>query len=149
MNEPFATHEVLNQSPPFEDVNLFTTDRALTEAVNREGGGAAVKRLTAFGAVCGSAAAFERGRLANDNPPRLKPFDSKGRRLDVVEFHPAYHELHGDQRRRGPALLGLGPSGSVGGGAGRQAGARAPTSRARPAATWRSRWRPGISARSP
>jgi putative acyl-CoA dehydrogenase len=93
MNEPFTTHEVLNQSPPFEDVNLFTTDRALTEAVNREGGGAAVKRLTAFGGVCGSAAAFERGRLANDNPPRLKPFDSKGRRLDVVEFHPAYHEL--------------------------------------------------------
>jgi putative acyl-CoA dehydrogenase len=93
MNEPFTTHEVLNQSPPFEDVNLFTSDRALTEAVNREGGGAAVKRLTAFGGVCGSAAAFERGRLANDNPPRLKPFDSKGRRLDVVEFHPAYHEL--------------------------------------------------------
>ena len=27
MNRPFATHEVFNQSPPFEDVNLFTTDR--------------------------------------------------------------------------------------------------------------------------
>jgi putative acyl-CoA dehydrogenase len=92
MSEPFTTHEVLNQSPPFEDVNLFTTDRALTEAVNREGGGAAVKRLTAFGAVCGSAAAFERGRLANEHTPRLKPFDSKGRRLDTIEFHPAYHE---------------------------------------------------------
>jgi putative acyl-CoA dehydrogenase len=91
MNQ-FATHEVLNQSPPFEDVNLFTTDRALMEAVNREGGGAAVQRLTAFGEVCGSAAAFERGRLANEYPPRLRPFDAKGRRLDVVEFHPAYHE---------------------------------------------------------
>ena len=91
MNE-LATHEVLNQSPPFEDVNLFTSDRALTEAVNREGGGSAVRRLTAFGEVCGSAAAFERGRLANENPPRLKAFDSKGHRLDVVEYHPAYHE---------------------------------------------------------
>jgi len=89
---PFATHEVLNQSPPFENVNLFTTDRALVEAVSREGGGFAAKRLAAFGEVCGNAAAFERGRLANENPPRLKPFDSKGRRLDVVEFHPAYHE---------------------------------------------------------
>ena len=39
MNDPFTTHEVFNQSPPFEDVNLFTTDRALVEAVNREGGG--------------------------------------------------------------------------------------------------------------
>jgi putative acyl-CoA dehydrogenase len=92
MNSPLATHEVLNQSPPFEDVNLFTTDRALMEAVNREGGGFAADELAAFGEVCGSAAAFERGRLANENPPRLRPFDSKGRRLDVVEFHPAYHE---------------------------------------------------------
>ena len=92
MENPFVTHEVLNQSPPFEDVNLFTTDLALTEAVSREGGGGAVKRLAAFGEVCGSASAFERGRLANDNPPRLKPFDSKGHRLDLIEFHPAYHE---------------------------------------------------------
>jgi putative acyl-CoA dehydrogenase len=92
MSSPFTTHEVLNQSPPFEDINLFTTDRALVEAVNREGGGSAVERLTAFGAACGSAAAFERGRLANENPPRLKPFDAKGQRLDLVEFHPAYHE---------------------------------------------------------
>ena len=92
MNSAFTTHEVLNQSPPFENVNLFTSDRALMEAVNREGGGAAVERLTSFGEDCGSAAAFDRGRLANENPPRLKTFDSKGRRLDTVEFHPAYHE---------------------------------------------------------
>jgi len=92
MSDAFATHEVFNQSPPFEDVNLFTSDPALAEAVSREGGGHAAKRLAAFGAVCGSAEAFQRGRLANDNPPRLRPFDSKGRRLDVVEFHPAYHE---------------------------------------------------------
>jgi putative acyl-CoA dehydrogenase len=92
MSSAFATHEVLNQSPPFEDINLFMNDRALIEAVNREGGGGAVKRLEAFGAACGSAAAFERGRLANEYPPRLRAFDTKGRRLDVVEFHPAYHE---------------------------------------------------------
>jgi putative acyl-CoA dehydrogenase len=92
MSSPFATHEVLNQSPPFEDINLFKTDRALQEAVNREGGGFAAERLAAFGAACGSAAAFERGRLANEYTPRLKAFDTKGHRLDVVEFHPAYHE---------------------------------------------------------
>jgi putative acyl-CoA dehydrogenase len=73
-------------------VNLFTTDRALMDAVAREGGGSATNRLTAFGAACGSAEAFERGRLANENTPRLKPFDAKGHRLDVVEFHPAYHD---------------------------------------------------------
>jgi putative acyl-CoA dehydrogenase len=92
MDRPFATHEVVNQSPPFENVNLFMSDRALMEAVTREGGGSAVEQLTAFGAVCGSAEAFERGRLANEHTPRLKTFDSKGRRLDVVEFHPAYHD---------------------------------------------------------
>jgi len=36
---------------------------------------------------------FERGRLANDNPPRLRSFDDKGNRLDLVEYHPSYHEL--------------------------------------------------------
>ena len=60
MDHPFATHEVFNQSPPFENVNLFTSDRVLVEAVNREGGGAAAKRLSSFGEVCGSADAFER-----------------------------------------------------------------------------------------
>jgi putative acyl-CoA dehydrogenase len=92
MGSQFATHDVTNQSPPFENVNLFTTDRALMEAVSREGGAPAVNRLTAFGALCGSAEAFERGRLANEHTPRLKAFDAKGRRLDIVEFHPAYHE---------------------------------------------------------
>src|SRR5690349_19169566 len=93
MTSPFATHEVFNQSPPLEDLNLFSSDRALVEAVDREGAPHAAPRLAAFGAVCGSAAAFQRGRLANENTPRLRPFDSKGRRLDIVEFHPAYHEL--------------------------------------------------------
>jgi putative acyl-CoA dehydrogenase len=93
MSSPFATHEVLNQSPPFEDVNLFLTDRALQEAVAREGGGTARERLTAVGAWAGSREALELGRLANDNPPRLRTHDAKGRRLDIVEFHPAYHAL--------------------------------------------------------
>ena len=61
------------------------------EAVQREGAGHAAKRLAAFGQICGSAEALQQGRLANENPPRLKTFDAKGRRLDVVEFHPAYH----------------------------------------------------------
>jgi putative acyl-CoA dehydrogenase len=91
MDDTFATHDVINQSPVLEDVNLFSTDRPLMEAVLREGAGHAAKRLAAFGQICGSAEALEQGRLANENPPRLKTFDAKGRRLDIVEFHPAYH----------------------------------------------------------
>jgi putative acyl-CoA dehydrogenase len=93
MLEPFQTHEVFNQSPPFQDVNLFTTDAALMEAVTREGANGATQQLAQFGHTCGSAEALEQARLANDNPPRLLSFDSKGARLDLVEFHPAYHAL--------------------------------------------------------
>jgi putative acyl-CoA dehydrogenase len=87
------THEVLNQSPPFVDVDLFALDTALTEAVAANGGTAAAKELSEFGRHWGSAAMAERGRLANENTPKLRTFDSRGNRRDEVEFHPAYHEL--------------------------------------------------------
>ncbi|MBV9530932.1 MAG: acyl-CoA dehydrogenase family protein, partial [Bradyrhizobium sp.] len=89
----FATHEVFNQSPPFEDVNLFTLDRPLVEAVAANGGAAAEKECSEFGRHWGSAAMALRGRLANENAPKLKAFDSRGNRRDEVEFHPAYHQL--------------------------------------------------------
>src|ERR1700726_949245 len=90
---PFATHEVLNQSPPFEDVDLFTLDRSLVEAVPANGGAAAQKELSEFGQPWGSAAMAARGRVANENTPKLRTFDSRGNRRDEVEFRPAYHEL--------------------------------------------------------
>jgi putative acyl-CoA dehydrogenase len=89
----FATHEVGNQSPPFENLNLFLGDAALQEAVGRGGVAASHEDLAAFGAAAGSAEAFELGRLANENPPKLRRFDQKGFPLDMVEFHPAYHEV--------------------------------------------------------
>ena len=33
----FDTHEVLNQSPPYADVDLFLSDRPLQEAVRADG----------------------------------------------------------------------------------------------------------------
>src|ERR1700676_4340965 len=90
---PFATHEVLNQSPPFEDIDMFTVDKPLAEAVAANGGAAAEKELSEFGQHWGSAAMAARGRVANENPPKLRTFDSRGNRRDEVEFHPAYHEL--------------------------------------------------------
>ena len=87
------THEVLNQSPPFVDVDLFALDTALTEAVAANGGADARGELSEFGSHWGSAAMAERGRLANENTPKLRTFDSRGNRRDEVEFHPAYHEL--------------------------------------------------------
>jgi len=89
----FATHEVFNQSPPFEDVDLFALDRPLVDAVAANGGASAAGELSDFGRHWGSAAMAERGRLANENTPKLRTFDSRGNRRDEVEFHPAYHEL--------------------------------------------------------
>jgi putative acyl-CoA dehydrogenase len=89
----FATHEVFNQSPPFEDVNLYALDQPLAEAVAANGGGGTKDELSEFGRHWGSAAMAERGRLANENTPKLRAFDSRGNRRDEVEFHPAYHEL--------------------------------------------------------
>jgi putative acyl-CoA dehydrogenase len=87
------THDVSNQPPPFEDVNLFTSDRALQDAIERAGGGAHRERIAAFGALCGSAQAAEWAMQANRNPPQLRQFDKYGQRLDEVDFHPAYHAL--------------------------------------------------------
>lgn len=94
MTQPsFATHEVFNQSPPFEDIDLFAMDRPLVDAVKANGGAAAERELSQFGKHWGSAAMADRGRAANENTPKLRSFDAKGNRRDQVEFHPAYHEL--------------------------------------------------------
>lgn len=47
MAAPTMRHDdqIENQSPPFSDVNLFTSDTALQEAVVREGAGHAVNGL--------------------------------------------------------------------------------------------------------
>src|SRR5215218_2151704 len=88
-----ATHDVLNQPPPFEDVNLFDADLALREALEREGGGWAVDRVRDTGAVAGSPEAQEHGRRAERNAPRLQTHDRYGRRTDHVDLDPSWHWL--------------------------------------------------------
>ena len=90
---PFETHEVLNQPPPLVDYDLFNTDRAIKEAVVREGAEWALDELGSFGRRLGRAETIEAGRLANAYPPVPRLFDRYGRRIDEVEFHPAWHEL--------------------------------------------------------
>jgi putative acyl-CoA dehydrogenase len=90
---PFDTHEVFNQAPPFADINLFTCDPALQEALAREGAGWAAQDLAALGARLGTAEILDLARLANANGPRLVSFDRSGVRIDEVEFHPAWHRL--------------------------------------------------------
>jgi putative acyl-CoA dehydrogenase len=88
-----ATHEVFNQPTELANYNLYTADRALREAVAREGGGWADASLQAFGARVGAAEYLELGQLANRHPPELETHDRFGHRVDLVRFHPAYHAL--------------------------------------------------------
>jgi putative acyl-CoA dehydrogenase len=87
-----ATHEVFNQSPPFGGLNLFESDPLINATASgfpdaiREG-------LVELGAFWGMHEARELARLANRHAPELERYDSKGRRLDQVTFHPAYHAL--------------------------------------------------------
>jgi putative acyl-CoA dehydrogenase len=90
---PIHANEVFNQSPPYENVDLFSSDRPLIEAVEAHGAGDEAAALSAFGRQWGAAEMFALARRANENPPKLHAFDPKGFRRDVVEFHPAYHDL--------------------------------------------------------
>lgn len=87
------THPVTNQPPPLEGYNAYEQDRALAEAVHREGAAWAEEELVELGRFCGSAEARELGALANAYPPVLHTHDRYGRRRDEVTYHPAYHRL--------------------------------------------------------
>jgi putative acyl-CoA dehydrogenase len=87
-----TTHEVTNQPPPLAGYDA-AEDKALLEALHREGAGWAEPDIVRLGRQAGSEQAQEHGRLANESPPRLRTHDRYGHRVDEVEFHPAWHEL--------------------------------------------------------
>ena len=88
----FETHRVENQPVALGAYNAWSTDLALREAVQREGGGWAAKQLDAYGHLVGGEL-IAHGFAANENRPVLRAFDAYGRRVDEVEFHPSYHRL--------------------------------------------------------
>jgi putative acyl-CoA dehydrogenase len=90
---PSVTHEVLNQPPPLVDYNLFDSDRALVEAVRREGGSWGEETIREFGRLLGTAELQAWGAQANQYPPVLRTHDRYGNRIDEVEYHPAWHAL--------------------------------------------------------
>ncbi|MFF3441329.1 isovaleryl-CoA dehydrogenase [Streptosporangium sp. NPDC002721] len=86
------THDVFNQAHPLTGHDV-SADAALMDGVAREGAGWATGELRRLGLLAGSEQAQEWGRLANEHPPVLRTHDRYGRRIDEVEFHPAWHEL--------------------------------------------------------
>ncbi|KQW36905.1 isovaleryl-CoA dehydrogenase [Rhizobacter sp. Root404] len=92
---PTATHEVLNQSEPLAGHNLYTTDRALRDALRFHAPQVDEARRTELGLLLGDPAMQAHARLANVHKPSLHTYDRYGHRTDTVEFHPSYHALLG------------------------------------------------------
>lgn len=86
------THEVFNQSVPLYGHNV-ADDATLLDGLAREGAGWAIDDVTRLGTLAGTERVQEWGRLANENPPILRPYDRFGHRIDDIEFHPAWDEL--------------------------------------------------------
>jgi len=86
------THEVTNQPPSLDGSNLYRIDLPLQDWSERFGAGWAEARLDAYGALAGGPL-MEAGFLANQNKPVFVSHDRYGHRIDLVEFHPAYHQL--------------------------------------------------------
>lgn len=93
MNALATTHEVMNQPQPLENYNLFTSDQALQDAVALGETQWGTEQLTGFGRLTGQADYLELGFQANENKPQLHTHDRFGHRVDLVKFHPAYHQL--------------------------------------------------------
>jgi len=88
-SDDLPTHRVENQPAERGDINLFDTDAPLRAAL-APGDHAA---LAAYGGALGQADTRALARDANRQSPQLEAFDSAGRRLDTLHFHPAYHQF--------------------------------------------------------
>ncbi len=80
-----------NQPDLIGDVDLWGDDPALSGYASRSG--ADRTQLMKTGQAWGQVDLRDTGRMAERHLPELRLFDRGGRRIDEVEFHPAYHQL--------------------------------------------------------
>ena len=102
--QPFETHNVDNQPPPFEPRDLWADDVVLREAIVREGAAGSIEQLSRYAQLAGDEL-YRIGFDANRDKPRLKTHDRFGHRIDTVEFHPTYHRLMQAAKEHGVAGL--------------------------------------------
>ncbi|MFF8606163.1 acyl-CoA dehydrogenase family protein [Streptomyces sp. NPDC015346] len=112
-----TTHTVTNQAPPLVGYDVFASDRALAEAVERHLAPEVLPdargELQTLGRSAGSAQGQAWGTLANEFPPRLRTHDRYGNRIDEVEFHPSWHRLLGKSVNAGLTAAWGRPGGHV------------------------------------
>ncbi|TQV74125.1 DNA alkylation response protein [Aliikangiella marina] len=88
----YQTHQVLNQPEPLCEYNAYSSDRILTHYVDQFAGSWGEGRLVQYGYKVGHEL-LDAGFAANKYKPELESHDRFGRRIDQVNYHPAYHEL--------------------------------------------------------
>lgn len=86
------THEVFNQPSPLENYNAFTSDSVLQHWLSVFGGDWGHDLLSHYGLLVGHEL-LEAGFQANKYKPEFHSHDRFGHRIDLVEYHPAYHLL--------------------------------------------------------
>lgn len=103
------THEVFNQFDELSDYNPFAGDLALREGLARHDAEWAAGQLETFGELLGRSSTFALADAANRHTPELRTHDARGRRIDVVEFHPSWHALLAIYRAQGLISLSFEP----------------------------------------
>ena len=92
---PETTHVVHNQAAARSDINEYTANTALVEAVEQFAPHADVQTLTEIGAHVATAEFQHAAEIVNTQIPQLHTHDRWGHRIDHIEFHPAYHDIIG------------------------------------------------------
>lgn len=122
-DRPFGqTHEVTNQAPPLVGYDAFAFDPALVAALGREGAQWHAQALSRDGMALTQPDVVALADLANRHEPELATHNSRGVRVDALEFHPAWHELLRRLRHEGLHALPFEPSARAGSMAARCAG---------------------------
>ncbi|MEW9808444.1 acyl-CoA dehydrogenase family protein [Mesorhizobium sp. ZMM04-5] len=86
------TDEVTNQTPPIAGGNAWRGDPLLIQ-IAEDFSAPIRKDLDNIGRFVLSQEAQDTARLANSEIPVLRTHDRQGRRIDTVDYHPAYHAL--------------------------------------------------------
>ncbi|MEO7070005.1 MAG: acyl-CoA dehydrogenase family protein [Nostocoides sp.] len=90
-----TTHEVTNVVPRPVGHDVLAGDPALRASVERWVPVEYRSDVEALGPLAGSEEAQDWADRANAHSPVLRTHDSTGRRIDIVDFDPAWHELLG------------------------------------------------------
>ncbi len=93
-----VNHSVTNQTPPYAGGNAWRADPLLVQ-ISEDFSAGVRSDLDAAGKFVLTPEAQDLARLANAELPKLRTHDRQGRRIDHVDFHPAWHAL----MRRGVA----------------------------------------------